>query len=247
MPIRILLLLVLIWEPQVRIPGPGGESPVSGGGPPPGITRVGSVAVGWNTSGGSSSSIATSTASITLVAGNAVVICGRLSTTGETLTYSDSTGLNSYTPLTPVSDGNSTLGCGYALNVSAGTNVTFAASWGTGSPYLGVVAHQYSGVLTVSALDIGATASGGSSTTQTITGLTSVQANEVVMMFDSLETLPVTYTAGTLNGVAMNIGGTGGALFASEDLVVSTSLSSVSATMTTNISASWEMAAVSLK
>ena len=217
------------------------------------ISRVGAPATGAN-SGGTSSSLNTSTASISLTAGNAIVVCATAATSGITFTFSDSLG-DSYVALTPVlgSGYGLSAGCGYALNVTAGTNVVFTVGFSSPVNYTGLVAQQYTNVLTAGALDIQATSYGPSATapqTHTISGLSTVQANEVVVAFSTITGVGSnTYTAGTLNGVAMTLGGnsTSNVYFAAEDLVVSTLLSSVSATIVASASANWEMAAVSLK
>ncbi len=173
--------------------------------------------------------------------GNALIVgCVASAASAPTITVSDTAG-NTFNPMGSQLAWNSNgsfTEMFVALNVTGNSSDAITCNYSASVSYPGLVAVQYSGVATSSAVDV-TNASGQCTNCNGVTSssFTTAQAQEVIVAIYNANN-SVTFTAGTGFTIEVQAGGTGSSGFALADEVTSAVQSAVST------STSWSGASV---
>jgi len=205
------------------------------------------TAVGGDTTGSTFANFSTNAVSTT--ATNSVIACARVSDTGITLTWSD-TALDTFVSQVNVDDGSTILNCSTIASSAGNASNVYKITPSSGTVrYVGMAVRQYSGANTGSLVDVHASTTGAfTGGTITSSAYTTTSANEVAVVFATIEQLSVTYSAGTGFGNVTQVpSGASNGIAGMEDRTYTSTQSGVTAPFVTTGGNAWIMAVVTLK
>lgn len=190
------------------------RAPAAGGGGGTCCTRVGTLAMTEDTTGGSFTALGASP--INVVAGNLLVVGCRIGfITNNTITVTDTAG-NTFASVTHFQGAVSTIELFYAKNAIGNASDTIQCNYDAARSYNSIVVMQYSGASATVPVDTGGTTTAFSAAAATLSGFTTSAANEVLVCFATTESIASAYVA----GASFTLQSTNNSMSAYEDRVV---------------------------
>ncbi len=211
---------------------------------------VGSFSTGTNVASITTGTVAGSgSGTFPTSAGDCIAVFVVWGSTSITVTSVTDVAGNTYTAQTscPRSDGFSSGQWWVAKNVTGNAANAATANFSSTVAYVAIHALEYSGVDTSSPVDVNPAAGAGSGATLTSASFTTTSANEVLLVGGNAASY-ITFTAGGSYTIQTQDSATPtGPISATEDLIVTSTQSSVTASMTQSGTGAWLIAVLSLK